>query len=111
MAENDTRLAVVEMQLKQHDRMHEETQSSMRILSDGISKLVQAEVRREQDDETFQRLFKEIDELRVVFQNYKDIQAEKELAAYKGIVLRIAGLSALIIASVLAGHFGTRLLG
>lgn len=111
MSEQDTRLAVAEMKLAAHDRMHEETQVCIKVLSDGISKLVQAEVRREQDEATFRRLFSEIDELSKEFQAYKDAQAEKELAAYKGIVLKAFGLASLVIASLLVGHFGAHLIG
>ena len=118
MSEQDSRLAVAEMKIEQHERMHQDLQSSIRRLTDGLSELVQAEIRRELDRETFSRISGEIAatrndlrELRIDFEEHKDAQMEKELAAYKGIVLKLLGLAALIVASVLAGHFGAHLLG
>lgn len=118
MSEQETRLKVAEMKLEQHDKLHEETQASIRILTDGINKLVQAEVRREQDHETFNRLFVKIDALEKkiqayadALQAYKDDQSDKELAKYQGIVWKALSLLALVACSILAGHFGGRLLG
>jgi uncharacterized protein (DUF885 family) len=110
MSDQETRLAVAEMKLAHHDRLHEETQESIKILSEGIAKLVQAEIRREQDQKAFERLFGMIAELRRDFEEYKDRQTEKELAAYRGIVWKLAGLSALVAASVLAGQLGATLI-
>jgi hypothetical protein len=104
-------LKIAELKIEQHEKLHRETQESIKTLTDGINKLIQAEIRREQDDDTFKRIFSEIAELREAHQKFKDQQAEKELAAYKGIVLKFFGLSALIIASMLAGHFGIHLIG
>lgn len=63
--------------------MHQDTQEAIRSMADGIQKLAQAEVRREQDQETFGRIFTEIKTLRTDFEEYKDKQSEKELAATK----------------------------
>lgn len=111
MADQETRLAVAELKLEHHDRAHEETQAAIKVLSDGIAKLVQAEIRREQDEETFQRIFVALDKLRSEFEAYKNRQTEKELAAYRSVVVKAAGLAALVAASVAAGHFGAPLLG
>lgn len=101
----NARLAIAEMKLEQHDKLHEEVQESIKVLSDGITKLVQAEIRREQDAETIGRIFEEIGQLRDDFQKYKDKQTEKELAAYRGIVWKLLGLAALVGASLVAGHW------
>lgn len=106
------------MKLEEHGRLHQETQDSIRILTDGINHLVQAEIRREQDKETFTRMAGDIavvrgdiKALRADFEDYKDKQTEKELAAYRSIVWKVIGLAAVVIASVIAGHFGGKWLG
>jgi len=111
MSEQDTRLSIAELKIEQHEKLHQETQASIKILTDGITQLIQAEIRREQDEQTFSRLFVEIKDLREALQQYKDLQATKELNAYKGIVLKILGLAALVVASMLAGRFGIHLIG
>lgn len=111
MSDQEARLAVAELKLEHHDKLHEETQSAIRELTKAITTLVQAEIRREQDEETFRRIFNSIEKLKTDFEEYKDRQTEKELAAYKGVVLRAAGLATLVFSSVLAGHFGAHLLG
>ncbi len=118
MTDHDTRLALAEEKLRQHDKMHEDTQAVIRELTAGVNQLVQAEIRREQDDSTFRRLFGEIAALREALeknskdlQMYKDAQLTKELDAYRGIVLKAFGIAALVIGSVLAGHFGGKWLG
>jgi hypothetical protein len=118
MSDHDTRLALAEAKIAQHDKLHEETQAAIRELTAGVNQLVQAEIRREQDDSTFKRLFREISELRLDLENhgkalqaYKDEQLQKELSAYKGVVLKVLGIGALVIGSVLAGHFGGKWIG
>lgn len=107
----DERLLKAELKIEQHDKMHEDTQSIIRALTDGINKLVQAEVRREQDEETFSRLFNEIKELREDLQSFKEMQATKELNLYKGMVWKSMGMISLVGASLLVGHYGTHLIG
>lgn len=118
MDDHSMRLTLAEEKIKQHDRLHEETQAAIHELTAGVNQLIQAEIRREQDSSTFKRLFNEIEKLRneldqhgKALQTYKDDQIEKELNAYKGVVWKIAGLVAIIISSVLAGHFGGKWLG
>lgn len=118
MTDHDARLAVAEERIRQHDRMHEETQQAIRQMADGIAKLAEAAVRREQDGNTFARLFKAVDkmqsevgELRDSFRAYEAAQVEKELAAYKGMFFRFLGYGATIVASVALGHYGIRFLG
>lgn len=111
LSDQEARLAVAELKLEHHDKLHEETQSAIRELTNAITTLVQAEIRREQDEDTFRRIFTSIDKLRSDFEEYKDRQTEKELAAYRGVVVKVAGLGALVVASVAAGHFGAPLLG
>ncbi len=118
MMDHDARLAVAEEKIKQHDRLHEETQQAIRQMAEGISKLAEAEVRREQDGNTFARLFKAVDkmqgeigDLRDSFKSYEAKQVEKELAAYKGMFFRFLGYGATIVASVALGHYGIRLIG
>ena len=110
MSDPNSRLTIAELRIAQHDKMHEETQSNMKILSDGINALVQAEVRREGDGKLFERIFDEIKkaqenvtELRADFESYKDSLAEKELATYKGGVLKVLGLIGLAISSYVVG--------
>jgi len=110
MSDPNSRLTIAELRIAQHDKLHEETQSNMKILSDGINALVQAEVRREGDVNMFNRIFKAIKEtqddvtkLREDFESYKDTLAEKELATYKGGVLKVLGLIGLAISSYVVG--------
>jgi len=111
MSDQETRLTVAEMKLEQHERLHNETSEAIRELTAAITKLVQAEIRREQDEETFKRIFGAIEKVKQDLDDYKEKQTEKELSAYRGIVWKILGLAALIAASVIAGHFGSHLLG
>lgn len=111
MSDPNSRLTIAEMRLAQHDKLHEETQSNLRTLSEGITKLVEAEIRRETDSATFERIFAAIKSIERELEDFKNSVAEKELAAYKGVVWKLVGLSALIVASVVAGHFGVHLLG
>ena len=118
MSDQDTRLTIAELKLATHEKLHEEAQMSMKLLSEGIAQLVQAEIRRENDSETFKRMFdaiKKIEDsflsLKDDFEAYKAKVAEKELAAYKTVVWKIAGLAAVVMASVIAGHLGGKWLG
>ena len=113
-----SRMALAEMRIDQHEKLHEETHANLRLLSDGINALVQAEVRREGDEKTFGRIFTtmkemqtDVTELRKDFEGYKDSVAGKELAAYKAVVWKVIGLASIVIASVIAGHFGGKWLG
>lgn len=83
MSDTETRLTRAELQLEQHGRMHDETSDALKNIAEAVQKLAQAEVRREQDQETFSRIFKSIEKVRTDFEEYKDQQAEKELAAAK----------------------------
>ena len=118
MSEQDVRLKAAEMKIEQHEQLHQEAQDSIRVLRDGITQLVQAEIRREQDKETFKRMADEISETRLELKKLREeyeanklAEIIKEAAAYKGIVLRLVGLAALVIASLIAGHYGSHLLG
>jgi uncharacterized membrane protein YccC len=84
--DHDTRLALAEQKLQQHDRMHNETQEAIKTLTEGISQLVKAEIRREQDDEIFNRIFGEIAELKKKQQEHKDMLAAKELESTRQLV-------------------------
>ena len=108
----------VETRLDFHDQRHEDIQSAIQILTKGIDELVRAEARRQGDKETFDRIFSSVkkiedsvDKLREEFEEYKNELAEKELAAYKAVVWKVAGLAAIVIASVIAGHLGGKWLG
>lgn len=118
MTDHDARLAVAEEKIRHHDKLHEETQRAIRQMAEGIAKLAEAEVRREQDGNTFARLFKavdkmqgEISDLRESFQSYEAKQLEKEVAAYKGMFFKFLGYGATIVASVALGHYGIRFIG
>jgi hypothetical protein len=118
VSEQDTRLTIAELKLAAHDKLHEEAQMSMKILSDGISQLVQAEIRRENDSATFERMFAAIkkiedsfSDLKEDFDDYKQKISDKELADYKSIVWKVIGLAAVVMASVIAGHLGGKWLG
>jgi len=117
MNDQEKRLAIAEMKLEEHGRLHEETSAAIRELTNAITKLVQAEIRREQDTATFNRIFDEIkkshEEIVSVkndFEDYKDKQVEKELAAYRGIVWKVAGLVTMIAVSAIAGAMGVHLI-
>jgi hypothetical protein len=109
--DQDQRITLAELKIEQHEKLHAETQESIRTLSFGVNELVQSAIRREHDDETFKRIFTELEKHRVELQDYKDQQLENELNAYKSLVWKVAGLAALVMASVVAGHFGAKLLG
>ncbi len=79
--DTETRLTKAELQIEQHHRMHEETQVALKGIAEAVQKLAQAEVRREQDQETFGRIFKSVEKLREDFEEYKEQMSEKELAA------------------------------
>lgn len=111
MIDQDKRITLAELKIEQHEKLHAETQESIRTLSLGVNELVQSAIRREHDDETFKRIFAELEKHRVELQDYKDKQLETELNAYKSLVWKVAGLAALVMASVVAGHFGAKLLG
>lgn len=83
MSDQEARLQLAEERIRQHDKLHDETQSAIKAMAEGIQRLAQAEVRREQDQETFGRIFSEIKTLRSDFESYKDKQAEKELSETK----------------------------
>lgn len=111
MIDQDKRIALAEMKIEQHEKLHAETQDSIRLLSNGVNELVQSAIRREHDDDTFKRIFAELEKQKSELQAYKDKQVEAELNAYKALVWKVAGLAALVISSVVAGHFGAKLLG
>ena len=108
--EKDTEIELVKMRLDQHDRLHKEFQDSIKGLADGVKRLVEAEIRREQDGEAFKRIFDEIGKLQNEFNNYKEAQTQKELDRYQGFIYRAVGYAALILASLIAGRFGAHLL-
>ena len=83
LIDTEARLTRAELQIEQHERMHTETQEALKSIAEAVQKLVQAEIRREQDQETFGRIFTEIKQLRKDFEEYKDKQTEKEIAAAK----------------------------
>ncbi len=77
------RLTRAEVILQQHAEMHRETASAIQRMAEGIQKLAESEVRREQDQDTFGRIFKTLEKIRSDFEEYKDLQAAKELANAK----------------------------
>ena len=111
MAELETRLTLAEERIARQQVLHAETEANMREISAGVAKLVEAEARRGHYEETFSRIFAMFEKLDQKVQRYIDAQAEKELAAYRGVVWKVLGLAALLGASVIAGHFGSTLIG
>lgn len=90
MSDQETRLRLAEQKIEMHDKLHEETQEAIKSMATGIQQLALAETRREQDRETFSRVFTEIKGVqteikgvRTDFEDYKDDVTEKELAAAK----------------------------
>ena len=104
--DHETRLSLAEERISRHEKMHEETQESVKEIANGVARLVEAEGRRSQYEETFKRLFDGQEKFDVRLTDFIDHQTEKELAAYKGIIWKVAGLAGLVIASLIAGHFG-----
>ncbi len=104
------RLTVAEMKIQQHEKLHEETAKMIKAISEGVEALVRAEVRREGDAQTFERIFVEIEKLKIDISEYKTQQSKKELKAYQGVVWNGISLAALVIASVVAARFGAYLL-
>ena len=111
MAELETRLTLAEDRIVRHQVLHAETQSNIREISGGVAKLVEAEARRGHYEETFSRIFGTLEKLDQKVQRNLDAQAEKELAAYRGIVWKVLGLAALLGASMIAGRLGSTLIG
>ena len=105
------RLTRAEVILQQHAEMHRETAAAIQRMADGIQKLAESEVRREQDQQTFGRIFDEIKNLRGDFEAYKETMKDKEIKVYQGIVWKSISLSGLILASVVAARLGAHLLG
>lgn len=110
MGDQESELALVKMRLDQHDKLHQDVQDSIKDLADAVKRLVEAEIRREQDGETFKRIFDEIEKLQIDFRAYKEAQTEKELKRYQGLIYRVLGYGGLVLASLVAGHFGAHLL-
>ena len=107
----ENRLSKAEYRLDTHEK-------HLQHLIEGVDALVKAEVRRENDKETFGRIFDvikiaqdDIATLKRGFEEYKKDQAEKELVAYKTVVWKVVGMGMLVAASVFVGHFGAHLLG
>ena len=118
MTDHDARLAVAEEKIRHHDKLHEETQQAIRQMAEGISELAKANVRREQDVNTFTRLFDavgkvqgEVSKLKESFETYEAKQVKNELDAYKGIIFKFVGYGVTIVASVALGHYGIRFIG
>lgn len=104
-------MTIIEMQIERHEKLHAETEVSIKTLSDGINKLIQSEIRREQDNETFARLFTNIEALERDFLAYKDAQTKKEIEAYKGLLFKVLGIIGLVVSSAAAGHFAIKIIG
>lgn len=111
MAELETRLTLAEERIARQQVLHAETEASMREISAGVAKLVEAEARRGHYEETFARIFAVFEKLDQKVQRHIDAQAEKELAAYRGVVWKVVGLAGLLGASMIAGRFGSTLIG
>lgn len=111
MADQELRLKLAELKLDQHEKLHAGTQEAIRVLTDGINELVQSAIRREHDDETFKRIFVELEKQKTELQAYKDEKLQAELSEYKNAVRKIIGTVALVVTSALATHFITNLLG
>ena len=111
MAELETRLTLAEERIARQQVLHAETQANIREISGGVAKLVEAEARRGHYEETFARIFGTLGKLDEKVQRNLDAQAEKELAAYRGIVWKVLGLAALLGASMIAGRLGSTLIG
>ncbi len=123
------RLTVAEMKIQQHEKLHEETAKMIKAISEGVEALVRAEVRREADVQTFERIFAEIakvrsenkenndtiraeiEKIKTEISEYKTQQSYKELKAYQGVVWKGISLAGLVIASVVAARLGAHLLG
>ena len=112
------RLVMAEAKIEAHGKLHEETQDAIRMMADGIKQLAEGEIRREHDHETFKRIFLELErlntdlkKLEAALENYRLVQVEKELEAYRTMVWKAIGLAALVFVSVVAGHFGIKLIG
>lgn len=101
---DDTRLTIAEMKLVAHEKLHEETQAAIRTLSSGIDQLVKAEIRREQDSEIFERIFTDIEKTKKELREFKDSVAAAELAAYKGVVLKVGSVIVLLLLTAIAAR-------
>ena len=111
MAELETRLTLAEERIARQQVLHSETEANMREISAGVAKLVEAEARRSHYEETFSRIFNMFEKLDQKVQRHIEAQTEKELAAYRGVVWKAAGLVAMLGASMVAGKFGATLIG
>ena len=111
------RLTMAELQIAEHEKKHDSVQESLARLAEGITALVQAEIRRESDLATFNRLGTSVHELSLRIEalsirlnNMQELQLRKELHAYKGIVWKIVnwviGISGAAAAAYITWHFG-----
>ena len=118
MQEEDLRrLTVAELKIAEHEKKHDSVQESLARLAEGITALVQAEIRRESDLATFNRLGTSVHELSLRIEalslrlnNMQELQLRKELHAYKNAVLKIinwaVGISGAAAAAYITWHFG-----
>ena len=111
------RLTMAELKIAEHEKKHDSVQESLARLAEGITALVQAEIRRESDLATFNRLGTSVHELSgriealsIRLNNMQELQLRKELHAYKGIVWKIVnwvvGISGAAAAAYITWHFG-----
>ena len=104
--DHETRLTLAEERIARHERLHEDTQESVKEIANGVARLVEAEAKRSQYEETFRRLFDNQDKLDARLTAFIERQTDKELQAYRGVVWKVLGLVGLVAASLIAGHFG-----
>ena len=108
---------MAELKIAEHEKKHDSVQESLARLAEGITALVQAEIRRESDLATFNRLGTSVHELSLRIEalsirlnNMQELQLRKELHAYKGIVWKIVnwvvGISGAAAAAYITWHFG-----
>jgi Na+/H+ antiporter NhaB len=102
---DESRIAIVELKVGTLEK-------SLENMADGIQHLVIAEAKRDEDRNTFTRLFQENKETRELIEKVDmklDTYIEKEQAEklenYRGVVRKIVGILALMLASALVGHF------
>ena len=111
------RLTMAELKIAEHEKKHDSVQESLGKLAEGITALVQAEIRRESDLATFNRLGTSVHELSgriealsARLNHIQDEQVKRELHAYKNFVWRAASwgasLSGALAAAFLIWHFG-----
>ncbi len=115
MADQAERLTIAEFKIAQHEKLHEETAQTIKSIGIGVDTLLKAEVRRENDVATFERIFKAIkileerlDALNTHLAAADVTRLEKELAGQNKWIGELLRTSLACVAAIVLYHFGVK---